>query len=364
MMQLSNSLKISFALFAFVFVSFADVSLATMASFRGLGDLPGGSFYSYAHDVSADGSVVVGYGISASGLEAVRWENGIITSMGDLPGGDSESRAYSVSTDGSVIVGYGTSTSGDEAVYWKNDTVTRLGATAALDVSADGSVIVGYSYSSVLGFEAIRWVNGNMTVLGHLLGQTDSAATSISADGLVVVGHSESSVDDCEAFRWENGVMTGLGDLPGGTNWSRAVGVSANGLVVVGQSNSSMGYEAFRWESGIMKSLGGGPYSGALDASADGSLIVGVSDGAFIWDVEGGMQDLQEVLINDYGLERDLAGWTLYEASAISDDGFTIVGNGINPDGYIEGWMATIPEPATFLMLALGVFVLQRKRFR
>ena len=46
--------------------------------------------------------------------------------------------------------------------------------------------------------------------------------------------------------------------------------------------------------------------------SADGSIVVGFSsiDGvfdAFLWDEAGGMRSLEEVLINDYGL--DIAGW-------------------------------------------------------
>ena len=40
------------------------------ASFQGLGDFAGGSFTSFAHGVSADGSVVAGLSYSASGIEA------------------------------------------------------------------------------------------------------------------------------------------------------------------------------------------------------------------------------------------------------------------------------------------------------
>ena len=53
---------------------------ASAASFQGLGDLPGDSFGSRAYGISANGSVVVGRGISDLGCEAFRW-----TQSGFLP---------------------------------------------------------------------------------------------------------------------------------------------------------------------------------------------------------------------------------------------------------------------------------------
>ena len=52
-----------------------------------------------------------------------------------------------------------------------------------------------------------------------------------------------------------------------------------------------------------MTALGGGAYSAALDASADGSIVVGVSGKAFIWDTHNGMRELKDVLVNDYGFD-------------------------------------------------------------
>jgi len=43
------------------------------ASFQGLGDLPGGSFFSRANGVSADGAAIVGRGWSSTGFEAFLW---------------------------------------------------------------------------------------------------------------------------------------------------------------------------------------------------------------------------------------------------------------------------------------------------
>ena len=134
----------------------------------GLGELPGGVFQSSACGVSADGSVVVGWSISASGGEAFRWtEHTGMVGLGDLPGGDCSSVAYSVSDDGSTIVGEGaTAHQGAEAFRWtKRSGMVGLGElpggdfeSTATDVSGDGSVVVGRSQSAA-GLEAFRWTS-------------------------------------------------------------------------------------------------------------------------------------------------------------------------------------------------------------
>lgn len=73
-----------------------------------------------------------------------------------------------------------------------------------------------------------------------------------------------------------------------------------------------------------------------------------------------GPRSLQDVLASDYGL--DLTGWHLEGASGISADGRTIVGNGLNPSGAPEAWIAVIPEPSTGLLVAFGLVALARRR--
>lgn len=358
---------------------------AESASFRGLGDLSGGAFESSAFGVSSDGSVVVGYSIAAAGGEAFRWtEVGGMVALGELPGGISLSVARGVSDDGSVVVGNSQSGYSDEAFRWTSGSgMVGLGvlsggefqASHAAGVSSDGSVVVGRAYH---GFtEAFRWSSGGgMAGLGDLPGRfTTSIANGVSGDGTVVVGQG-SSDSGLEAFRWTAAQgMIALGDLPGGPFNSSATAVSSDGSVVVGFSQS--GYDAnlrvqsqaFRWTaSGGMVGLGGLPggelRSAAADTSRDGSVVVGTAEGdvAFIWDEAHGMRAIQSVLTNLHGL--DLTGWALWSAMAVSDDGLTVVGFGLNPSGSVEAWIAVIPEPSTALLIGLGMVLLGARRRR
>jgi probable HAF family extracellular repeat protein len=97
----------------------------------GLGDLPGGAFFSRAKDISFDGAVVVGISASASGNEAFRWTEATgMVALGDLPGAGVFSQSNTVSGDGSVVGGLGTtghpgSPFGFEAFVWTAPTGMR-----------------------------------------------------------------------------------------------------------------------------------------------------------------------------------------------------------------------------------------------
>ena len=82
----------------------------------------------------------------------------------------------------------------------------------------------------------------------------------------------------------------------------------------------------------------------------------------FLWNELQGMLNLQELLQTTY--EFNIDDWTLTEATGISADGLTIIGNGINPDGHKEAWIATIPEPASLLLLAVGTCWVRRRHQR
>lgn len=260
----------------------------------GLG-LPPGAVSGAAEATSADGSIVVGtayYGVLADRSEAFRWTSGTgFVGLGVLPGADSSS-AHGISDDGSVVVGV----SGNDAFRWTaTGGMVSLGPGGATATSPDGAVVVGWT-----GNEPMRWTaETGMVGLGHLAFGFNGLATDVSADGSVVVGSDHSYFPSHEeAFRWTaDGGMVGLGHLPlgdpPGEEYSAAAGISADGSIVVGASYKSNHPQDNR---------------------------------AFIWDAVHGMRDLHRVLEQDYGL--DLGRWHFLDATDISNDGRSIVGNG------------------------------------
>jgi len=338
-------------------------------SFQGLGNFStDSSTRNTAEDLSADGRVVVGQ----SNGRAFRWtlESGL-QSLGFLEDGTPLGRAFATSGDGSIVVGsnyfaeqdafrwtaeagatslvsygtgYGMTRDGrvvvgagvigyrDEAFRWSEETGLRVlpslgfGAwNAAYSISDNGRVIAGQSGSG--GGQAVIWVDGGQPrLLGELSGHTRSYGSDVSSGGDFVVGTSQSRDGQSdEAFIWSEGTgMLGLGDLPGGAVRSGALAVTADGQTVVGGSSD--------------RTLGG---STERDFSA------------FLWTAGLGMRPLKTEL-ESHGV--DLTGWHLTFATGITDDGRTIVGRGVNPRGFEEGWIATIPEPSTvgLLSTALG----------
>jgi hypothetical protein len=134
-------------------------------------------------------------------------------------------------------------------------------------------------------------------------------ANAVNADGSVVVGVDTRPGDiDDEAFRWSQSTGSiGLGFLPG-DNFSQANAVNADGSVVVGLSGKNSVYDAF------------------------------------IWTPSAGMLSIQDALAAD-GV--DLSGWRDLIATGVSADGHVIVGNGVDPTGHNEAWIAHLPPNGT-----------------
>jgi uncharacterized membrane protein len=185
----------------------------------------------------------------------------------------------------------------------------------------------------------------------------NSSAIDVSADGSVIVGFVDmgSTEESFGAFRWTE--FDGMENLnPEFSSRSSAIAVSDDGSLVLGHAGARN--EIFKWN------LDDGHVSagfGTVQAiSSDASVIAGRNNNgaAFVLDSVHGSRDIKQIL---EGQGIDLTGWRLGSVSGISADGLTLAGFGFNPLGEQEGWIATIPEPNTALLLSLGLTGLAAK---
>ena len=162
--------------------------------------------------------------------------------------------------------------------------------------------------------------------------------------------------------------------------------INTEGSIITGASSHFAGpgsvriLTATRWEDGLpvtLNSVDDFDSTIATDISADGTIIVGVAryeptpgvpvnvrdlrklrtrDQAVLWKDDVSLL-LRDLLVTDYGLAEELEGWRLTLATAISDDGNTIAGHGIDPEGNSAAWVVTlgVPEPGAGLLLLIGL---------
>jgi probable HAF family extracellular repeat protein len=334
------------------------------ATFTGLGAF--GGTESSGHDVSADGTVVVGTvtGLPGNANGIFRW-----TSAASAVHTETARSTLAVSGDGLTVVGsrFLPTSNLDEAFRWIPDDGIFEGLgdfpggqlnSTARDVSADGSVIVGLGDANG-STTAFRWTEG--TGLTPIAGM--QVAHSVTPDGEVIVGRGSSP----NPLRWtaQTGIVE-LDTLPGALS-AHPTAISADGNTVVGANHFRVGIgftraEASRWTGqDVVESLESLPWidTVAEDVSADGSAVVGIGQlsgaTAFYWSPQSGMVEVQALLAS-LGV-TNLDGWHLQTATGISADGRTIVGTG-TLNGLPQAWVATIPEPKSIVLIAVAVTML------
>jgi uncharacterized membrane protein len=206
---------------------------------------------------SADGSVIVGQSVPA----AYRWTAGSgPVYVPEIAGGGVAESAHDVSHDGSILVGNGIADGGQTLVLyrWSNEaSATRLAQTpygqanGAMATNSTGSIVVG-SVVLAEGEEAFRWTEDEGVVgLGHLPDHDEtlyaaSMAVATTDDGRLIVGQESVGQYETRAFAWthEQGMQPldvylkdrfGL-DLPG---WSlkTVVDMTADGRFLIGQAS-------------------------------------------------------------------------------------------------------------------------------
>jgi uncharacterized membrane protein len=281
--------------------------------------------------VSNDGNVAVG---RTSSRRPFKWdpESGAQRLGGLSPEGDDRGSALGVSADGELIVGETVARQRvnnllhNEAFIYSEETgLQALQSLAessfhssAASISPSGEFVAGVS-----DFTAFRWTEENgLESLGESPDGGASSASSVSDTGIVAGNLRRVGIGRRagEAMLWtDSDGFAGLGDLAGGANpgnfrnlFSIASGISRVARVVVGQGS-------------VQQTL----------------TPLGRSGRPFIWTAAKGIQRLEYVL-RDAGVAL---GWNLLTVAGVSENGRTLVGDGINPDGDQTGWMAVLPLP-------------------
>lgn len=306
-----------------------------------------------------------------TGGVASRWDGSMqgAGSWSTLPQTDggynwSPTSVASIASNGTqvMIVGsYDYSSGGQNyfgAVRYKDDGVdqwtTRFGVPSGyhnnsiLNGVSEGDITVGRAQFAGSGPTggARQAIGGAPTVgLGNLCGPpvstNESAVQAISGDGTRAVGWSTNPSGNYQACYWDgpytaNKLPTAIPMMPG-YYWAEATAVSRTGAYVAGAM----------WLNG--------------DADQE----------AFIWDAVHGTRNLATVL-TQAGIS--LAGWdnlsndyadgaAYFAVSGISEDGKWLTGTGVY-NGTGTAWVAFIPEPSGFAVLACGLLPLLKFRRR
>jgi uncharacterized membrane protein len=196
-----------------------------------------------ADAISANGSVIAGYGPSA-----FRWTAAdSVTSLPHLPGGESGySHAHGISADGSIIVGASDSGADEFAFRWTEADGTQqldiqdASWSDAMGISGSGSTIVGaFSVGASNSETAFAWTSLGVVTLSALSIDegTISRATATSFDGGWAVGESAGKAalwDTRTGSIWD--INTIVADQLDFTGWTleTATGISADGKKIVG----------------------------------------------------------------------------------------------------------------------------------
>lgn len=348
----------------------ANATLA-QATFQTVGYLSSGNPVSHATAASNDGSTIVGVSnIGLAGSIGFHWtSSGGLTALSILPE-TSNYQPTSTSPSGALITGTHASAGGPVGFVWSESlgmvsigdlpggrrdsylttiTETGFGVGASSTAIGDGSAY----------FRAISWSpQGGMQLL-PLPSPGDegvsSSARQLLPDGRIF-GRSASGA-------WLYSESDGFEMLDGARHMNFA---SADGTFFSGTSLATGTNPAY-WtrENGLqhLPLLGDHFFGNVLGMSADGWVIVGTSQGVeCVWIDQGEAIEFIDYA-ESFGL--DMTGWSILNARQVSADGTTIVGTARHASweiGRVEGFVLTIPAPASASVFALGIVSLRRRR--
>jgi len=271
--------------------------------------------------------------------------------IGPYPGGLEVdgylSSTYGVSDDGAAVGLAYDKTGHPIAFLWTTaDGMSRLPVnrpdtfSRANGISHDGRVVFGWNDQSDGYRSGVIWQDGAPVDLTDATGSPIGEALAANSDGSVVVGGGYFTANGSEAWRWTQ--ATGV----------QPIGILPSQMAFRGTAHAEQSPRADVTKLPVGSVVDGflPPESYAFAVSDDGNVIVGASGmwpirTASIWTPSAGLEPLA-----DYVAARGVSvpdNWFLAAATAISADGETIGGWGIDPDGIMAAFVIDLHSEAT-----------------
>jgi len=331
---------------------------------RGLEYIPG---FLDANGASAWAQPIAGAVHDSDGYEvaAIAYSNAAVAGpvvIGAYPGSSEVdgffSAAYGVSDDGTAVGLAYDKTGNPIAFRWtaatgmkrlpvnRTDTFSR-----ANGISHNGSIVFGWNDQTDGYRTGVIWQNGQPIDLVDADGNPVGEALAATADGSVVVGGGYYTANGSEAWRWTAATGT------------QPIGILPTGMPAAARAASTNAQSArFDLKQARTAAAPDGflpPESYAFAVSDDGNIIVGASGmwpvrTASIWTPQDGLQ-----VLADYVTARGVTipdGWFLAAATAISADGETIGGWGLDADGIMAAFVIDLhsEQPSDAIVEAHG----------
>jgi MYXO-CTERM domain-containing protein len=273
-------------------------------------------------------------------------------------------------------------------------------ASTAAGLNFDGSIVGGTIYGNIPGIgntrQAVQWVNGSMQTLAIEPWVHASEARAVSLSGDRIVGNvsdilvpEQATSTRSKAAIWINGACRVL-ENTSPDMYSSFTAISDDGgkclaAISTTRSNSKGGriYDVNTNTSADLVSDYNG--DGSIDffdydafvvalnsLSSDGAVIggsvapIGGAETATLW-LRQGKFGLNYTNIDALAYLSSLGvtgltGWNLTSVTAVSADGLTLSGSGINPAGFNDIWVATVPTPGSLTLAGLGTLLTLRRR--
>ena len=208
-------------------------------------------------------------------------------------------------------------------------------------ISASGDVIFGLTYETDTSdvFRPFRWTAADgIRELPPPAGTRDDASVVpeyMSTDGRVIVGQVRAAdLSSTHPFRWTE--AGGMQELLPHEQGAYATHLSESGDVVLGNFGES-GSRGFRWtEATGLQEIDPPAWPGI---AADGDLIVGTNARGPFVRTFGKLAGTQPEIVSLASPSLVPDGWSEPRPDGISDDGRSLFGEAVNPDGRTQAWL-------------------------